>query len=402
MADNQKQPTANAVHIKTAWTQNWEGLKNTPSPMSDGSIEGERTKARFQDDMVSLLNSEHLVVLAGLGASIGVSSSDGTKQAPSMSALWEKVAQYPDFDQIETLLSQGIVDNENFEFMLSDAQARLALIEEPSEKELLEDFVSHAEQLVWEGCNFIDESSKLPYHEALLRRIARRSTRLQRAQVFTTNYDLAFEQAAANIRAKVIDGFGFGRDVFEPSSFDLDFVRRRPNDQPTLEPNVFQLLKLHGSVDWNGPEYSIKKIEPSSKPEEPVLIYPSATKYQRSYQQPYSELMSRFQMALRQPNVGFIVVGFGFNDAHIVAPIQAALQSNVGLKMLVVDPGTRSEYRSDTFAQIEQLIDLQDNRLSLLEGTFKDLLSYLPELSSEDEHSTHLDRAERVWQESRL
>lgn len=401
MTDNRKQPTANAVHIKTAWTQSWQSLKNPSSPMSGGPIEEEQTKARFQDDMVSLLNSEHLVILAGLGSSIGVSSSDGTKQAPSMSALWEEVAQYSEFDQIETLLSKGIVDNKNFEFMLSDAQARLALIEEPSNKELLEDFVSHAEQLVWEGCNFIDESSKLPYHEAFLRRIARRSTRLQRAQVFTTNYDLAFEQAAANIRAKVIDGFGFGRGVFEPSSFDLDFVRRRPNDQPTLEPNVFQLLKLHGSVDWNGSEYSIQKIDASSKPEEPVLIYPSATKYQRSYQQPYSELMSRFQMALRQPNVGFIVVGFGFNDAHIVAPIQAALQSNVGLKMLVVDPGMRSDKRSETFEQIEQLIDLQDNRLSLLEGTFADLLSYLPELSSEDEHNTHLDRAEKVWQESR-
>lgn len=80
MTDNQKQSTANAVHIKTAWTHSWERLKDTSSPMSDGPIEEERTKARFQDDMVSLLNSEHLVVLAGLGASIGVSSSDGTKK----------------------------------------------------------------------------------------------------------------------------------------------------------------------------------------------------------------------------------------------------------------------------------------------------------------------------------
>ena len=37
--------------------------------------------------------------------------------------------------------------------------------------------------------------------------------------------------------------------------------------------------------------------------EQPLIIYPSSTKYESSYEQPYFEIMSRFQQALRKENV---------------------------------------------------------------------------------------------------
>jgi hypothetical protein len=53
-------------------------------------------------------------------------------------------------------------------------------------------------------------------------------------------------------------------------------VRRRIGERPTLEPNVAQLLKLHGSVDWNR---KAGHIERRADPDQPVLIYPAQTKF---------------------------------------------------------------------------------------------------------------------------
>lgn len=383
--------------VLTAWSNGWRKLDSQAKGPDE---ETAQSSARFREDLLTLLNSEHLVVLAGLGTSIGLKSSDDSRSAPFMSDLWEGVAVDGVFDSAKPLLSEEIVKDENFEHMLSDAQARHALTKQGTrEQQVLADFITNAEQVVWNKCNFVDEDSALTHHEAFLRKVARRSTRLQRTQIFTTNYDLAFETAARNIRFNVIDGFGFGSDYFDGGRFDLDFVRRRPNSAPTLEPNVLHLLKLHGSVNWNAADQIIKKVTDGSKPPKPALIYPSATKYQLSYQQPYLEFMSRFQIALRQPNVGLIVIGFGFNDEHLVAPVRAAIQSNVGLKMIVVDPGATSDTRSQTFSQIEALIKLGDRRLSMFEATFQDFLPFLPEIPDHDEHTLHVERAARVIQE---
>jgi hypothetical protein len=70
-----------------------------------------------------------------------------------------------------------------------------------------------------------------------------------------------------------------------------------------------------------------------------LIIYPRLSKFESSYEQPFLEMMSRFQASLRQSNTGVLVIGFGFNDAHVAQPLLSALESNVNLKMVVVDPG---------------------------------------------------------------
>lgn len=304
-----------------------------------------------------------------------------------MSDLWTAVSGIAAFKDVESKLSADVVAAKNLEHVLSDAQARLALT--PSDQKL-EAFVAEAEAIVWERCNFIDESSDVGAHELFLRKVARRSTRLQRSQIFTTNYDLAFETAARRARFNVIDGFGYGGREFDGGSFDLDYVRRRPNEQLILEPSVFQLLKLHGSVDWTANGSTVRKTV--GRPDNPVLIYPSAAKYQMSYQQPYLEFMSRFQIALRQPDVGLLVVGFGFNDEHLNAPIAASVRSNIGLRAVVVTPGARDPERAPSIAWIEDLITRGDRRLSIFSGTFDDLVRHLPDVPPQEERDAHAER----------
>lgn len=346
-------------------------------------------EAALGEELGHVVNAETLIVLAGSGTSLGVLQSDGTKKAPSMGALWNSVAALPEFGNVKHQLNEDLVSSRNLEHVLSDAQARQALAPDDA----LGTFIAAAESLILARCSFVDDDTDVNAHEMFLRKVARRSTRLQRTQLFTTNYDLVFEAAARRARFNAIDGFGFGGREFDGGSFDLDYVRRRPHEQLALEPSVFHLLKLHGSVDWSIDGSTIQKV--SGTPTKPVLIYPSAAKYQLSYQQPYLEFMSRFQIALRQPDVGLIVVGFGFNDDHLNAPIEAALRSNIGLRAAIVTPGARAAWRSDTIAWVEDLIERGDRRLSMFTGTFDDLVRHLPEVPAREERDEHMERTSR-------
>lgn len=365
----------------------WRALTSSDKDSDDVRAVAASTDAALRDELGLIVNAETLIVLAGSGTSLGLVQADGAKNAPSMGALWSDVSGLSEFSAVEGKLNADLVKRKNLEHVLSDAQARQALYPDDSD---LANFVAAAEGRVLERCSFVDDETDVNSHEIFLRKVARRSTRLQRTQLFTTNYDLAFETAARRARFNVIDGFGYGGHEFDGGSFDLDYVRRRPNEQLALEPSVFHLLKLHGSVDWSADGTAIRKV--ASRPANPVLIYPSAAKYQLSYQQPYLEFMSRFQIALRQSDVGLILVGFGFNDDHLNAPIEAALRSNIGLRAVVVTPGARSNDRAESITWIEDLIQRGDRRLTMFTGTFDDLVQRLPDTPPQEERDAHIER----------
>ncbi|WRS29206.1 SIR2 family protein [Actinomycetaceae bacterium MB13-C1-2] len=377
------------LEVLGTYVNDWVEITDDPPKDDTKKQECEAAFSALREELSTIANSENLVILAGSGTSLGIEDKSGNCHAPSMGDLWSEIEMLPSFSKVKSKLSAIPIKNTNLEHVLSDAQARHSL--EPNDSDL-ETFISEAEGIVWNKCSFINADSELGAHELFLRKVARRSTRLQRTQLFTTNYDLAFEVAAQRARFNTIDGFGYGGQVFDGASFDLDYVRRRPHEPLTLEPNVFHLLKLHGSVDWETKDGEVRKVCGGEEPTNPVLIYPSATKYQLSYQQPYLEFMSRFQIALRQRDVGLIVVGFGFNDDHLTAPVEAALRSNIGMRAVFVSSGVRSADRSDTFVRIEQLIQKGDRRLTLLAGTFDDLVEVLPDVPPREESDAHAER----------
>lgn len=386
-------PAANkapATSVLGAFGSTWQSFSPDPADDDAAKVAREKAEASLRDELGLIVNAENLVVLAGSGVSfsVGLATQAGpdSPKAPGMSELWEAVTALDSYAAAAAKIRDETVATLNLELVLSEAVSRLALGDDAE----LSAFVGAAEAVVWDRCSFVGDHSDLTTHELFLRKVARRSTRLQRTQVFTTNYDLAIETAARRARFNVIDGFGYGGRDFDGGSFDLDFVRRRPQEQLALEPSVFHLLKLHGSVDWDGTGSAVQKV--NGRPETPVLIYPSVAKYRLSYQQPYLEFMSRFQIALRQPDVGLIVAGFGFNDEHLVAPIEAALRSNIGLRAVVVTPGARDAGRSGTLAWIEDLITRGDRRLTLLNGTFDELVRHLPDVPQMEERDAHSDR----------
>jgi hypothetical protein len=181
---------------------------------------------------------------------------------------------------------------------------------------------------------------------------------------------------------------------FDGGNFELDIVRRTADGSLQLAANVIQLYKLHGSIDWHeSPDGVHRQRDPKS----PVLIYPSERKYQQSYRPPYLESMARFQMALRQPETTVIVAGFGMNDAHLAAPLMAAVRSNVSLRLIVVDPKLQTDPNESMQALIS-LVDAGDQRLLLFAGTFAEFTSRLPDFSPPDAHEAHTERLRATLQ----
>lgn len=196
--------------------------------------------------------------------------------------------------------------------------------------------IKSLEQKIAEACK-LTLDSKAP-HKAFLNKITARKPSDSRVQLFTTNYDTLFEQAANKAGFVVIDGFSFTQPrEFSGRYFDFDIVNRettRLKQEDSFIKKVFHLLKLHGSLNW---EKSDNRIIQKDKPEKPLIIYPASEKYESSYEQPYFEMMSRFQQSMRNDNVLLIVIGFGFQDKHIQNVIIEAVEQNPSFQLVIVN-----------------------------------------------------------------
>ena len=120
--------------------------------------------------------------------------------------------------------------------------------------------------------------------------------------------------------------------------------------------------------------------------------------------------MGAFQSALREPDTTLIVSGFGFNDDHIARPIFAAIEANMTLRVVVCDVAFLDETTlaaaghslpadhpsqsnaSESFKKFKQLIDIGDERITILNGRFEDLALAVPDLVAQTERERHAER----------
>lgn len=197
------------------------------------------------------------------------------------------------------------------------------------------------EKKIADACRLkLDDTNK--HHQDFIRKLTARKPSDPRVQLYTTNYDTLFEQAAQRMNYTIIDGFSFSYPrIFNGTNFDHDIVFRehtRIKQEESFVPNVIQLFKLHGSIDW---EKIGDKIYQKEHTEHPCIIYPASEKYESSYEQPYFEMMSHLQTTLRKEGTLLIVAGFGFQDKHIQNVIKEAVFQNPNFHILIVCYGTK-------------------------------------------------------------
>lgn len=244
----------------------------------------------------------------------------------------------------------------------------------------------------------LETRSKYIFHEKFIKALLQRPLNLRRSNIFTANYDLAFEYAFDKLGVHYIDGFsGFHKRFFKPETFEYDIFYPGSTTSGKVQriEKVVRYFKLHGSLSWVNSESrdannlygieekSLELIESLSKKGE-IIIYPSAVKKSYTLDLPYSELFRQFASTITQSQSVLITVGYSFGDDHFNDIIFQAL-SNPTFTLIVVDfQGTKNDY-------INNLKELNDPRIIILEGAFfGDFLSFsdtlMPNFNSVDNY----------------
>ena len=223
----------------------------------------------------------------------------------------------------------------------------------------------------------LETRSKYIFHEKFIKALLQRPLNLRRANIFTANYDLAFEYAFDKLGVHYIDGFaGFHKRFFKPETFEYDIFYPGSTTSGKVQriEKVVRYFKLHGSLSWVNSEsrdannlYGIEEkqlqlIDKLDKKGE-IIIYPSAVKKSYTLDLPYSELFRQFASTITQSQSVLITIGYSFSDDHFNDIIYQAL-SNPTFTLIIIDfSGTKSE-------SIRNMKELNDPRIIILEGEF--------------------------------
>lgn len=325
---------------------------------------------------------ENLVLLTGAGSSIGWGKDN--KLGKSMVELWDDAEALLTTDIFKKLLEKIGYDErwvddsiiKNLEKVLSMATPAIPYV--PKEEIDIQECVNKIKEFIKDACQLeLPENSP---HALLMNKITKRKVTLPRFKLFTLNYDLMFEQAACESNFVVVDGFSFTQPrIFSGRNYDYDIVSRnksRVKEEDNFIQKVFHLYKLHGSVNWEKHENRIVQKE---NPTNPLMIYPHQSKYESSYEQPYFEMMSRFQSNLRKENVFLITIGFSFGDKHIVTAIIEALEQNPSFQLMIINRNI-----DETNENLKPFIEAASkySNITIVSEKFEDFAVNYPDLKS--------------------
>ncbi len=219
------------------------------------------------------------------------------------------------------------------------------------------------------------------YHEKFVKKILQRPLNLRRANIFTTNYDLAFEYAFDKLGVNSISCFsGFQKRMFKPEAFEYDLFFPGSTTQGKVQriEKVLRYYKIHVSLTWVKEQpsennvYGIAEVPieiiRQRQDFENILIYPTTAKKSFTLDFPYSELFRQFAAAISQPQSVLIAYGYSFSDEHINDIIYQAL-TVPSFTLIVVDyKGTNEKDTPNINKEIKKLKDLKDPRVIILQG----------------------------------
>lgn len=249
------------------------------------------------------------------------------------------------------------------------------------------------------------------YHEMFIKKLLQRPNNLRRANLFTTNYDMAFDYALDNLGVQYINGFsGVHNRYFRPEVYDYDiyYPGQSVSGKVHRSEKVIKYYKIHGSLSWvsvpanSNNTYGIKEIalrdtfEPST--EEQLMIYPCVSKKTFTLDLPYSELFRQFSQAINQPQSVLFCLGYSFYDEHVNDIIYQAL-SSPSFTLVIANYKSNAEN-----AEIEKLKSLNDKRIIILncedekQSTFTGFVqNIMPDLYEEEEQEIILNTMKKLY-----
>jgi NAD-dependent SIR2 family protein deacetylase len=335
----------------------------------------EKEKREFYVNLLQNQYSEieNIVILSGSGSSVDIGK---TNKGLIMSGLWN------DFEKEDAATLAKLIKETGHDESEKDLESLLskAGIYNLVNKDTLKDEIEKVKKFIVEKCT-LELPNDSP-HEKFINKVTLRPQKYPRIKLFTLNYDTLFEQAASEEKFTVIDGFTFSNPrEFNGKYFDYDIIETRHNRQDKKDSTIsklFYMFKMHGSLDWiKDGNQIIQSDKAPIKAEDRVMIFPQDSKYEHSYEQPYFEMMARFQQSLRNENTLLISIGFSFVDKHISSVILESLKQNPSLNLLafnypsVIPNGNEYQNELNTIAE-------NYSHVTLVAEKFEDLATEYP------------------------
>ena len=376
----------------------------------ENSIEEERLRIK------KYLELENVSVLAGAGTSFHLGAPIIRNIPKDLKDICKK--------DIETYLGES--GNPSYEDLFNCLQAdRFIKGKKGEDTTDIDTSITNMQKWLFEKCNTekttIDENyitdeklqdNRYCYHESFIKKLLQRPNNLKRVNLFTTNYDMAFDYALDNLGVHYINGFlGVHNRCFRPEVYDYDFYY--PGQSITGKVHraekVIKYFKIHGSLSWVSTEpsasntYGIKEIplHDNFTPDENnrLIVYPCASKKSFTLDLPYSELFRQFAQAITQPQSVLFCIGYSFYDEHINDIIKQAL-SIPSFTLIIAN----YSQKIDDNSPIEKLKKLEDSRIIILDQENLDQSSFvgfvknmLPDLYEEEENLQIAETMQKLY-----
>lgn len=151
------------------------------------------------------------------------------------------------------------------------------------------------------------------------------NTAKKQTSIITTNYDRLAEYAASLARAFVCTGYSqnpighFSNNIQNNNLASLHGFNGQVN-----------IWKVHGSLDWfrsfRGENIQLPLRRDLPKDHQPLIVTPGLSKYAETHTEPYRTILAQTDVEIEKA-VGFLCIGYGFNDAHVQEKLIAQIRS---------------------------------------------------------------------------
>jgi len=329
--------------------------------------------SRVQEAFQFIHSAANLIVLAGLGTSLCVNkgkSAEG-KKAPTLKDLWDQCAGLKEFQHCKTIVKfDDILSQEDIEGVLVRIGSYLQAF--PNDKEIMSSFDVIIRKIS-NACDFVAWDDDLVFHRKFLASISHGRSRqgLTRPCIFTTNYDLCFEIAAAQAGINVVDGFTHGFMPRYRSELLASDVVAEHQGGPEKLGDVVKITKLHGSIDWAFSDGHLQRNWKSA--DDPLMIYPDGDKVGKAMtHEIFSAFHYSFRDKVKAPNTCVLISGFGYRDENVSSILRDAFQTNQSLSVVLVDPNFSALEKNSTFSLLKSQKEDQEAARYFFASTFEE------------------------------
>lgn len=361
------------------------------------------------------LGLENVSVLAGAGTSWHLG-------APVIRSIPTALKQECE-KEIETYFGKN--KNPSFEDLMNCLQADRFVKEKKEESTTeIDKSIKAMQKWLFDNCNtekttlnITDDvrlnKNRYHFHETFIKRLLQRPNNLKRANLFTTNYDMAFDYALDNLGIHYINGFmGVHNRCFRPEVYDYDlyYPGQSVTGKVHRAEKVLKYYKIHGSLSWLATKpsvsntYGIKEIPLNNEfnvgDVNELMVYPCVSKKSFTLDLPYSELFRQFSQTINQPQSVLFCIGYSFYDEHINDIIKQAL--SIPSFTLIIANFSPTK---DSNSPIEDLRKLNDKRIIIIDETDSNLSTFIgfidnvmPDLYEEEENEIISNTLERIYE----